>query len=590
MRAVAAADVVDELRAIATGDGPSLSEWFCTTRHAANDAGVRGAPLRVSAEGSRSPHVGDSALARSVEGGPRGDPARRVRRRSRRLHALRAVRRRRCAPSTSIPPTAPTSTGSLPTLATVNLMSMFGLHRRFRGALVGHLTLFEMCSVVPMGRYAATLRRLGVPAAAPFYDAHVEADVRHASVALHDIAGALARDEPELAGDIVFGARPRGRRSGFRDFAHRRVVDRSLLTTTVLTYLVPLRTADDDDIEELAHLPPRGRGACRCTRRRRVLRLGHRPSPVRMFGSRVRLVRTEHRTLMGKVGNVMTGLRSRTTTRSWSPTTTCATPARNSATSARRLDAAEGWSSHPELFHARTPWQPSGTPRGCCSHTCHRWRLARHARSACVVRIRNARWNTGRRDVRNLELYVRSAPAGAHEDVALDLLIARRPPTTQHFIRQQVRRRTTSCAAGAASRYRCSSCRCRLRRLRTGAGSASCSPDRPSPPRRKPAGGALPAVGATSGDIVAAGAPVARVAVGVLGGRRWSRTRVVASGIGTRRIRRARSVTSTPPGGRVSPARSNEQGVSDREGLRRRCRHCYTPRRGRLRCAHRRRI
>src|SRR3954462_1416082 len=30
------------------------------------------------------------------------------------------------------------------TLATVNLMSLFGLHRRLRGALVGHLALFEM--------------------------------------------------------------------------------------------------------------------------------------------------------------------------------------------------------------------------------------------------------------------------------------------------------------------------------------------------------------------------------------------------------------------------------------------------------------
>ena len=30
------------------------------------------------------------------------------------------------------------------TLATVNLMSLFGLHRRWRGAIVGHLALFEM--------------------------------------------------------------------------------------------------------------------------------------------------------------------------------------------------------------------------------------------------------------------------------------------------------------------------------------------------------------------------------------------------------------------------------------------------------------
>jgi hypothetical protein len=35
------------------------------------------------------------------------------------------------------------------TLATVNLMSLLGLHRRWRGALVGHLALFEISSSVP---------------------------------------------------------------------------------------------------------------------------------------------------------------------------------------------------------------------------------------------------------------------------------------------------------------------------------------------------------------------------------------------------------------------------------------------------------
>src|SRR4051794_13799057 len=61
------------------------------------------------------------------------------------------------------------------TLTTGNLISLFGLHRRWRGALVGHLALFEMSSVIPMGRYAATIRRHGLPeTAAQFYDVHVE--------------------------------------------------------------------------------------------------------------------------------------------------------------------------------------------------------------------------------------------------------------------------------------------------------------------------------------------------------------------------------------------------------------------------------
>src|SRR5947209_4910110 len=60
------------------------------------------------------------------------------------------------------------------TLATVNLMSLFGLHRRWRGAIVGHLALFEMTSSIPNGRYADGLRRLGFGEEATlFFDEHV---------------------------------------------------------------------------------------------------------------------------------------------------------------------------------------------------------------------------------------------------------------------------------------------------------------------------------------------------------------------------------------------------------------------------------
>ena len=94
------------------------------------------------------------------------------------------------------------------TLATVNLVSMFGLHRRWRGALVGHLAIFEMASVVPMGRYAEALRRLGFgEEATGFYDVHVVADAVHEKIAEHDLAIGFARVEPQRAGDILFGAR-----------------------------------------------------------------------------------------------------------------------------------------------------------------------------------------------------------------------------------------------------------------------------------------------------------------------------------------------------------------------------------------------
>jgi hypothetical protein len=95
------------------------------------------------------------------------------------------------------------------TLATVNLMSLFGLHRRRRGMIVGHLALFEMTSSIPNRRYATGLRRLGIrgKAATEFFDEHVTADAVHENVASVDLAGGLVRREPELVDDILFGAR-----------------------------------------------------------------------------------------------------------------------------------------------------------------------------------------------------------------------------------------------------------------------------------------------------------------------------------------------------------------------------------------------
>ncbi len=94
------------------------------------------------------------------------------------------------------------------TLATVNLMSATGLRRERRGAIVGHLAMFEMTSAQPNRRYGNALRRLGFDAeATDFYDEHVEADAVHENIAAYDLAGALARQEPEVAADILFGAR-----------------------------------------------------------------------------------------------------------------------------------------------------------------------------------------------------------------------------------------------------------------------------------------------------------------------------------------------------------------------------------------------
>jgi len=94
------------------------------------------------------------------------------------------------------------------TLALSNVMSLFGLRRELRGALVGHLAAYEMTSSAPCRRYGKGLRRLGGDdATCDFFDEHVTADAVHESIAAVDLAGGLARQEPELTPQILWGAR-----------------------------------------------------------------------------------------------------------------------------------------------------------------------------------------------------------------------------------------------------------------------------------------------------------------------------------------------------------------------------------------------
>ncbi|WP_411267254.1 iron-containing redox enzyme family protein [Actinoplanes sp. KI2] len=94
------------------------------------------------------------------------------------------------------------------TLATNNVMSLFALHRRHRAAVLGHLAAYEMTSTIPNRAYAGGLRRLGGDRdATAFYDEHVEADAVHEQIAAYDMCGSFAAAEPELAGDLLFGAR-----------------------------------------------------------------------------------------------------------------------------------------------------------------------------------------------------------------------------------------------------------------------------------------------------------------------------------------------------------------------------------------------
>jgi pyrroloquinoline quinone (PQQ) biosynthesis protein C len=94
-----------------------------------------------------------------------------------------------------------------PTLAVNNAMSLFGLHRRLRGAAMGHLAAFESTSSIPCRRVAQGIRRIGLSeAAADYFDEHIEADAVHEQLALREICGTMAAEEPALVDDILFGA------------------------------------------------------------------------------------------------------------------------------------------------------------------------------------------------------------------------------------------------------------------------------------------------------------------------------------------------------------------------------------------------
>jgi hypothetical protein len=85
-------------------------------------------------------------------------------------------------------------------------MSLVGLHRDLRGALVGHFAAAEISTPPSARRLADALRRLGAPpACVEFYTEHVEADAVHEQVMRHDVVEALTAAEPELAPDVVFG-------------------------------------------------------------------------------------------------------------------------------------------------------------------------------------------------------------------------------------------------------------------------------------------------------------------------------------------------------------------------------------------------
>jgi hypothetical protein len=91
-------------------------------------------------------------------------------------------------------------------IAAVNMMSMFGLHRRLRGALVGHFAAAEITTAPSAQRMTKALERMGAgEACTRFFTEHIEADAVHEQVMRRDVIGDLLDREPELTADVVFG-------------------------------------------------------------------------------------------------------------------------------------------------------------------------------------------------------------------------------------------------------------------------------------------------------------------------------------------------------------------------------------------------
>ena len=86
-----------------------------------------------------------------------------------------------------------------------NAMSLFGLHRRLRGAALGHLAAFEATSSVPSRRMAQGLSASVRAGARGVLHRAREADAVHEQLAVRAICG-LVEAEPHLLDDVFFGA------------------------------------------------------------------------------------------------------------------------------------------------------------------------------------------------------------------------------------------------------------------------------------------------------------------------------------------------------------------------------------------------
>lgn len=93
------------------------------------------------------------------------------------------------------------------TLAMINLISLFALHRRLRGALVGHSAAFRMSSCATDRHYADGLQRLGLgEIATRYFDKHTEAEDAQSVLAARELSAGLLDLEPAMDSEVMFGA------------------------------------------------------------------------------------------------------------------------------------------------------------------------------------------------------------------------------------------------------------------------------------------------------------------------------------------------------------------------------------------------
>ena len=144
------------------------------------------------------------------------------------------------------------------TLATTNLVTFLGLHRRLRGALVGHLAAFEMTSVGPDGPLRPGASAAWASGATSSTTSTSRPTPTTRSSPPTTWPGAWPLDEPELVDEILFGAmavtnaerrlsRPPARRRGRsgRTSLAVRVAPETVLRPQRLTPSAPLDGVDE---------------------------------------------------------------------------------------------------------------------------------------------------------------------------------------------------------------------------------------------------------------------------------------------------------------------------------------------------------